>query len=398
MRQGKSPYSLHKRPANKAEVVKKKANKKYRYVYYVQFRDEEGNYTSALSTGQTSKGAAEAWSQEYLSKGQVPTYRGVTFSQFAVPWWKQESCPYIKSKARTGHELSPKYIQGSRRNLDLHILPYFGNMKMTAIKYKNIRDWMFYLSDVKELNPATVNRVLATMKVMCKEAVRLGYMKTNPSVDVGIFKETPKAKSILTMEEVRKLFAADSIDSVWGGNLKHYALNLLAASTGMRQGEILGLYWKNVYEGYLEVKQSWSPVGGLKDCKNHEERLVPIPVRTRNVIQDLRGESEFTEDNDFVFLGRSRYEPDDSSTVLGFLYRALSKIGIGEEDRENRNVTFHSWRHFFNTMSRKNSVPDSITRRVLGHKTPMMTETYTQLQLQDLEAIQRLQENLFAAI
>ena len=34
---GKSPYSLQKRPANKAEAVKKKANKKYRYVYYIYF-------------------------------------------------------------------------------------------------------------------------------------------------------------------------------------------------------------------------------------------------------------------------------------------------------------------------------------------------------------------------
>lgn len=86
MRMGKSPYSLQKRPANKAEAAKKRQDKKFRYIYYAQFRNEEGEYTSAISTGQTSRGAAEAWAQDYLRKGITPTYRGVTFSQYSIPW------------------------------------------------------------------------------------------------------------------------------------------------------------------------------------------------------------------------------------------------------------------------------------------------------------------------
>jgi len=269
-------------------------------------------------------------------------------------------------------------------------------MKLTAIRYQHIRDWMFYLTDIKNLNPATVNRILATMKVMSKEAVRQGYMQVNPTQDIGVFKEEPKAKSIPTMDEVQKLFDTSTIKDIWNNDFKQYAINLVAASTGMRQGEILGLQRQYVHDGHLEVKYAWSTVGGLKDCKNHEARMVPIPLKTQNAIRELIENNEFCEDETLVFPGRNKNVPDDSSTILGALYRALERIGISGSERERRNITFHSWRHFFNTMSRKNSVPDVLTRRVLGHKTAIMTETYTQLQLRDLGEIQKLQEKIFA--
>ena len=49
MPRGQAPFSLQKRPANKKEAEKKRDGKKHRYVYYVQFRDQQGNYTSAIT-------------------------------------------------------------------------------------------------------------------------------------------------------------------------------------------------------------------------------------------------------------------------------------------------------------------------------------------------------------
>jgi hypothetical protein len=58
MQKAKAPYSLQKRPAGKKEAEKKKLGKSWRHINYVQFRDPYGNYTPALSTGETSEGAA----------------------------------------------------------------------------------------------------------------------------------------------------------------------------------------------------------------------------------------------------------------------------------------------------------------------------------------------------
>jgi hypothetical protein len=54
------PYTLFKRPTRKAKT----------FIYYVQFRDDEGKRTTAMSTGQMTKSAAETWVQEFIKKGE----------------------------------------------------------------------------------------------------------------------------------------------------------------------------------------------------------------------------------------------------------------------------------------------------------------------------------------
>ena len=87
------------------------------------------------------------------------------------------------------------------------------------------------------MNPATINRSLATLKVMMKEAIREGYIQSNPCEGIGIFKEEPKAKTILSLQEARKLFTDLAIETAWKGDLQQFTINILAASTGMRLGD-----------------------------------------------------------------------------------------------------------------------------------------------------------------
>jgi hypothetical protein len=70
-------FHLHKRPTTKPG----------KYVYYVQFYDEDGNRSNARSTGQTSKTAAETWAYEQLKKGIIVTEKNITFAKYAQDWW-----------------------------------------------------------------------------------------------------------------------------------------------------------------------------------------------------------------------------------------------------------------------------------------------------------------------
>jgi hypothetical protein len=63
------PFNLYKRPTTKNN----------RYIYYVQFYDEDGNRLGARSTGQTSKTAAEEWAYAQLQKGIIVTEKNITF-------------------------------------------------------------------------------------------------------------------------------------------------------------------------------------------------------------------------------------------------------------------------------------------------------------------------------
>jgi integrase len=80
--------------------------------------------------------------------------------------------------------------------------------------------------------------------------------------------------------------------------------------------------------------------------------------------------------NDFVFYGYRRDRPISKSEVEQAFNDAVYRIVIAEEDRRRRKLTFHSWRHWYNTMTR-GKVSDYLLRRITRHKSAEMTERYT---------------------
>jgi integrase len=108
-------------------------------------------------------------------------------------------------------------------------------------------------------------------------------------------------------------------------------------------------------------------------------------------------ESPFREPDDFLFYGESRTKPLHSKAFTNSLYAALENIGIDEELRRERNITFHSWRHFINSAIR-GKLPDEKLRLLTGHRTFQMTEHYTHLLDEDYTEMRSLQENLFSFV
>jgi integrase len=158
-----------------------------------------------------------------------------------------------------------------RSYLERHILPYFGNIRIQRITADQVEDWLLKLRDKPSnktgppLSPTTVNHCLTCLKIMLKEAIRRGYLMRSPAAGIKQLAEKPKEKSILTVEEMRDLFRDENIDQVCSGDLFHYTLNLLTASTGMRIGEIQGLQVQHVHIGYVGIHHTWSRKYGLKE-------------------------------------------------------------------------------------------------------------------------------------
>ena len=100
---------------------------------------------------------------------------------------------------------------------------------------------------------------------MLKEAARHGIIARDPSAFITGLAEHQAERGILTgAGRSRRLFNEKAIGKVWGGDHKHYTLNLLAASTGMRMGELQALPVGAIHENYVEVFQSWERRDGIK--------------------------------------------------------------------------------------------------------------------------------------
>jgi len=122
---------------------------------------------------------------------------------------------------------------------------------------------------------------------MLKQAVREDDVQSSPCAEIGVLKESPKSKTILSPEEAQKLFAPAAIVDVWGGNLLFFCMNLLAATTGMRLGEVKAVQRQVIHDGFMEVSHSWSDKTGLKDTKPHIKRLVPLQKTVTKYLNQL---------------------------------------------------------------------------------------------------------------
>ncbi|MGO9409763.1 MAG: tyrosine-type recombinase/integrase [Spirochaetia bacterium] len=243
--------------------------------------------------------------------------------------------------------------------------------------------------------PASINHALRCLKVMLKEATRHGIIARDPSAFITGLSEHQAERGILTGEEVRRLFDEKEIFKVWGGDRKHYTLNLLAASTGLRMGELQALPVGGVYESYVNVSQSWERRDGIKQgTKTGPERVVPLPAVTARHLRELIEGSPYQKPADLVFYGRDRKTPLSPRAIMDGFYAALDAIEIGEKERQTRRVTFHSHRHFLNTALRSAKVPDALVQRVTGHATQEMTEHYSHFALEDFRDVMKVQERL----
>jgi integrase len=88
----------------------------------------------------------------------------------------------------------------------------------------------------------------------------------------------------------------------------------------------------------------------------------------------------------------------DQTFLKKGLYKALEDIGISNEERLERNIVFHSWRHRYAA-----KMADLVDARSLGlatgHKTPAMLEHYAaHVNEQHFNNVKRASEVAFISI
>lgn len=382
----KDPFTLYTR---ETKIGKK--------VFFYRFYDEDGKRTSGKTTGTTVKSVAIAYVNDLIRNGLLSTNRDITFETYSENWWVWDKCEYIERQHAKGQSLGQGYADMNRGHVNNHILPFFKNKKLRNITAKNIEDWLMSLhkDKKKNLSPTTTNHCLKTLKIMLKEAKRLGYISVDPSVSISKFKEHPLQKEIISYEQFTELFNEENIQRLWNNDLSHYTLNFLSASTGMRMGEVQALKVKAVHSGHVDIRYSWERKHGLKEPKMKSYRSIPISLKTSQYLQEVIRKNEYNSPEDFVFCSDNRDKPIYHKDISKVLYEALKKIGIKYKKGEVRTITFHSWRRFFNTMMR-GKITDYKLRLLTGHKSEAMTDLYTKYNESDFQDVKAIQDELFS--
>ena len=90
-------------------------------------------------------------------------------------------------------------------------------------------------------------------------------------------------------------------------DLRHYAINLLAATTGVRLGECRGLMTEDVHDDWVNGRGNWQDGEWVKLPKGWKVRAVTTPSKITVVMKNLIAANPGR--NEFEFCGSSRERP-----------------------------------------------------------------------------------------
>jgi integrase len=279
-------------------------------------------------------------------------------------------------------------VKNGRTYTENQILPFFGDKRLDEITELEIESWLIGFAG-RGLSNGTANNAYKMLSVMLGYACKQKIIRANPCRLVEKLKSDEREIKILTPTEVKRLFPARWSD-VWD-NYTSYVANKVAACTGMRIGEIMGLRSEYVHEGYFEVCRQYSQTAGYSDVKTHRPRVVPVYAALEKDVRGLIRENG----EGFVFVAKPHdAKPMGRSVAIKSFYKALETVGIGETERNERHLTFHSWRHFFNTYLLTENVNDAKVMEVTGHLTEKNKRRYTHFDATKFFEVTDAQKNL----
>lgn len=174
--------------------------------------------------------------------------------------------------------------------------------------------------------PATVNRYLASLSTVMTYAVReCGWIMDNPCLRVAKFTESKGRDRIASRDECPRL-----LEECKNSRNEHLLpVVLLAITTGMRQGEILGLTWD-----CIDLDRQ---VINLKETKNGRPRTVSIVDQSLDLLKEHHSKrSPYTP---YVFPAKKRF---GKISIRKAWDEAVKRAGID-------NLRFHDLRHTFAT-------------------------------------------------
>ena len=253
----------------------------------------------------------------------------------------------------------------------LHLKPALGSKKLKTLTPAHVRALYRHKLDAG-FSPRTVQYIHVTLHKALKQAVADGLVHKNVSEAVTPPRSARKEIIPLTAEQV-KTFLYAVRDSRMSG------LYVLAVTTGMRQGELLGLRWADVdlEAGTLSVRRTLSmtrdgPIfTAPKTAKSRRSigltnaTVEALRRHLSNQLAEIEAMGDEYEDQGLIFpnlRGRPLHP-----WILATDFKKLM------ERAELPRIRFHDLRHTFATLMLQNGEHPKVVQEMLGHATISIT-------------------------
>jgi integrase len=273
--------------------------------------------------------------------------------------------------------LSPKTIETYSYPLKNYILPTFGNTRLDEIKPIHIINYLDSLEDIRKdgkkggLSSSSIYYHYRILKDILSRATEWKVIKSNPVENVKRPKVTQNKTDVYTEEEVRELF-----EKLQHEPIHNRIMILLAITTGLRRGELLGLQWEDVdfEDKTINVVHSIQYIKGkgyeLKEPKTKTStRTIVAPAYVLEELKNYKRiknkermqAAELWEGGKHFFVFCTWNGKPYYPTVPGTWWRRfIKRTGL-------KSIRFHDLRHTAATLLINQGVHAKVISERLGH-------------------------------
>ena len=263
----------------------------------------------------------------------------------------------------------PATIRAFEVNVRVHLVPFFRERGLSEITRADVDALMGSLIAAGK-KAKTARNVRGDLAHICNHAVREGWLQSNPVTGAVRPRDVDEGGSdlrFLDVEAVHQLARVGPQDDELG-RLVERDLYLVAAMTGMRQGELLGLACAQVdfASGVIRVVRQVQD-GEFGPTKGKKRRTVPMAEAVAQVL--ARRCADHSPD-ELVFGDPETGLPVSRHRVGGVRFEAACKrAGV-------QRVTFHELRHTFGTTVARGGASLVEIMAWMGHEDLATTQKY----------------------
>lgn len=298
--------------------------------------------------------------------------RAVRFADIAAHYQRYE----LGDQAKVAIPRSHSTISNYRRNLSKRIVPRWGKRAALSITPLEIEHWLLSLRE-EGLANQTCARLKGIMSLVFAHAQRhklipagAGYNPLTHKKDGGAGVRCPTQSNYESI-----VISPDQAYAIWSRlPLAESTLTLLAAATGLRISECLGLQWGDIdlHAQVIRVRRSWAG-GKIGKPKTEASRgTVPCGETLIRHLQRWREESPYGQDTDWCFPSfklKGKQPRVGNMLVEDYLRPAAIAVGVLKPDNDGEKVRFgfHTLRHSLASFLVNQNVNPTVVQKTLRH-------------------------------
>jgi integrase len=286
-----------------------------------------------------------------VTLGEPLPARQLGFHDYLDEWIIRNASSHSKYTADTNRTCLNRYVKRNSSNIPLPLVTslYVGQV-LESVRAKH--------------SSRSAQKVYSLLRKALGDANADGLLAGNPCGSIRKPRHKPQPITPLTAEQSKQFLEAAKDD-------RFYPIYVLALTTGMRLGELLGLKWGDLHGDVIQVQRALHEIAGKKEIGDVKTKSSRRSVKLTAYALAVLEEHQRHSGGEFIFSSPDGHMVTASNLRGRSFYRILRKAKLPR-------IRFHDLRHTAATLMLLNGVHPKIVQEILGHSSIQTTlDTYS---------------------